>query len=53
MKLIEQDETEHFLVVLKRFKLSIEDFELAETDTTDSNSKCISVSGTEFQSLAR
>lgn len=38
MKLIEQDETEHFQVVLKRFKLSIEDFELAETDTTDSKS---------------
>lgn len=36
MKLIEQDEREHFLAVLARFKLSVEDFELAETDTTDS-----------------
>lgn len=36
MKLIEQDEKDDFQTVLKRFKLSVEDFELAETDTTDS-----------------
>lgn len=36
MKLIEQDEKEHFQAVLKRFKLPVEDFDLAETDTTDS-----------------
>ncbi|VVC84001.1 transcriptional regulator [Sideroxydans sp. CL21] len=36
MKLIEQDEKDDFQRVLKRFKLSVEDFELAETDTTDS-----------------
>ena len=35
MKLIEQDEMEDFKAVLKRFKLSVEDFDLAETDTTD------------------
>ena len=36
MKLIEQDEKDDFLAVLKRFHLSPEDFDLAETDTTDS-----------------
>jgi hypothetical protein len=36
MKLIEQDEKDDFQAVLKRFKLSVEDFDLAETDTTDS-----------------
>jgi hypothetical protein len=36
MKLIEQDEKDDFQAVLKRFKLSMEDFDLAETDTTDS-----------------
>ncbi len=36
MKLIEQDEKDDFQTVLKRFKLSLEDFDLAETDTTDS-----------------
>ena len=36
MKLIEQDEKDAFHAVLKRFKLSAEDFDLAETDTTDS-----------------
>lgn len=35
MKLIEQDEKDDFQEVLKRFKLSVEDFDLAETDTTD------------------
>lgn len=35
MKLIEQDEKDDFKAVLKRFKLSVEDFDLAETDTTD------------------
>ena len=35
MKLIEQDEKDDFQTVLKRFKLSVEDFDLAETDTTD------------------
>lgn len=35
MKLIEQDERDAFLAVLKRFNLSVEDFDLAETDTTD------------------
>lgn len=38
MKLIEQDEKDDFQRVLKQFKLSVEDFELAETDTTDSKS---------------
>jgi hypothetical protein len=37
MKLIEQDEREDFLAVLKRFNLSAEDFNLSETDTTDSH----------------
>jgi hypothetical protein len=36
MKLIEQDEKDYFQAVLKRFGLSVEDFDLAETDTTDS-----------------
>lgn len=36
MKLIEQDEMNDFHAVLKRFSLSAEDFDLAETDTTDS-----------------
>jgi hypothetical protein len=36
MKLIEQDEKDNFRAVLKRFKLSVKDFDLAETDTTDS-----------------
>jgi hypothetical protein len=36
MKLIEQDEKNDFQAVLKRFNLSAEDFDLAETDTTDS-----------------
>jgi len=36
MKLIEQDEMNDFQRVLKRFQLSLEDFDLAETDTTDS-----------------
>jgi len=36
MKLIEQDEMDDFKAVLNRLKLSAEDFELAETDTTDS-----------------
>ena len=36
MKLIEQNEKDDFQEVLKRFKLSVEDFDLAETDTTDS-----------------
>jgi hypothetical protein len=36
MKLIEQDEMADFQAVLKRFKLSAEDFDLVETDTTDS-----------------
>ena len=36
MKLIEQDEKDDFQAVLKRFKLSVEDFDLVETDTTDS-----------------
>ena len=35
MKLIEQDEKDGFQAVLRRFKLSAEDFDLAETDTTD------------------
>ena len=35
MRLIEQDEKDDFLAVLRRFNLSVEDFELAETDTTD------------------
>ncbi|HCI53639.1 MAG TPA: transcriptional regulator [Gallionella sp.] len=35
MKLIEQDETDDFQTVLKRFNLSAGDFELTETDTTD------------------
>lgn len=35
MKLIEQDEKDDFQAVLKRFNLSAEDFNLAETDTTD------------------
>lgn len=35
MKLIEQDEKDAFLAVLKRFNLSADDFDLAETDTTD------------------
>lgn len=37
MKLIEQDEKDAYLAVLKRFNLSAEDFDLAETDTTDSH----------------
>jgi hypothetical protein len=37
MKLIEQDEKDAFQAVLKRFNLSAEDFNLAETDTTDSH----------------
>ena len=36
MKLIEQDEKDAFQAALKRFKLSVDDFDLAETDTTDS-----------------
>ena len=36
MKLIEEDEMNDFQRVLKRFKLSVEDFDLAQTDTTDS-----------------
>jgi hypothetical protein len=36
MKLIEQDEKDAFQAVLERFKLSAEDFDLVETDTTDS-----------------
>ena len=36
MKLIEQDEMRDFQRVLKRFKLSVADFDLTETDTTDS-----------------
>ncbi|GAB5605577.1 transcriptional regulator [Sideroxyarcus sp. TK5] len=35
MRLIEQDEKDDFLAVLKRFKLSEDDFVLVETDTTD------------------
>ena len=35
MKLIEQDEMDHFYAVLKRFHLPASDFDLAETDTTD------------------
>lgn len=35
MKLIEQDEKDAFRAVLRRFKLSAEDFDLSETDTTD------------------
>jgi hypothetical protein len=35
MKLIEQDEMDDFRAVLRRFNLSTEDFDLAETDTTD------------------
>lgn len=35
MKLIEQDEKDDFQAVLKRFNLSVGDFNLAETDTTD------------------
>jgi len=35
MKLIEQDEMDDFQAVLRRFNLSAEDFDLAETDTTD------------------
>lgn len=35
MKLIEPDEMDDFQAVLKRFNLSVEDFDLAETDTTD------------------
>jgi len=38
MKLIEQEEKDAFQAALKRFKLSVEDFDLAETDTTDSRS---------------
>jgi hypothetical protein len=37
MKLIEQDERDDFLAVLKRFHLSVDDFSLGETDTTDSH----------------
>jgi hypothetical protein len=33
--LIEQDEKDKFQGVLKRFKLTMDDFDLAETDTTD------------------
>lgn len=36
MNLIEQDERDHFHAVLKRFNLPVEDFDLAQTDTTDS-----------------
>lgn len=36
MKLIEQDEMADFRAALKRFNLSLDDFDLAETDTTDS-----------------
>lgn len=36
MKLIEQDEKDDFQAVLKRFNLCAEDFDLAETDTSDS-----------------
>lgn len=35
MNLIEQDEKDDFQAVLKRFNLTAEDFDLAETDTTD------------------
>lgn len=35
MKLIEQAEKDDFQAVLKRFSLPAEDFDLAETDTTD------------------
>jgi hypothetical protein len=35
MTLIEQVEKDDFLAVLKRFKLTAEDFVLVETDTTD------------------
>lgn len=35
MKLIEQDEKDDFQAVLRRFNLSVEDFDLTETDTTD------------------
>ena len=38
MKLIEQDERDDFQAVLKRFRLSADDFDLAETDTTDAQS---------------
>lgn len=36
MKLIEQDEMDDFRAVLKRFNLPADDFDLVETDTTDS-----------------
>jgi len=36
MRLIEPDDKDDFQAVLERFKLSVEDFDLAETDTTDS-----------------
>lgn len=35
MILIEQDEMDRFQGVLKRFKLTMDDFDLVETDTTD------------------
>ena len=38
MKLIEPEEMEDFHKVLARFKLSAEDFDLVETDTTDPQS---------------
>ena len=35
MTLIEQDERAHFQAVLKHFKLTVDDFDLTETETTD------------------
>jgi hypothetical protein len=35
MILIEQDEMDKFQGILKRFKLTMDDFDLVETDTTD------------------